>query len=137
MADQTPTNPKTESQEPTITSNDNSSIIDITPPSEIKTKEELTPPLQAYFKLWKYSYPLDALLRVLGAIAAFGAGTAAPLMTILFGNLVNKPTINSVSIEMSISILITHPNKLFVIVNERKRIIYIKICFKKNVSLLF
>ena len=43
----------------------------------------------AYFRLWQYSNSLDWLLRVLGGFAALGAGTAYPLMTIIFGNLVN------------------------------------------------
>jgi hypothetical protein len=43
----------------------------------------------AYFQLWQYSSPLDWVLRIIGAFAALGGGTAYPLMTIIFGNLVN------------------------------------------------
>lgn len=47
-------------------------------------------PRKAYLGLWKYSSNLDITLRVLGACAALGAGTALPLMTIVFGNLINE-----------------------------------------------
>jgi ATP-binding cassette, subfamily B (MDR/TAP), member 1 len=43
----------------------------------------------AYVRLWTYASPLDTLLRIIGCLAALGAGTAYPLMTIVFGNLIN------------------------------------------------
>ena len=42
-----------------------------------------------YVKLWTYSTPIDVLLRVVAFFAACGAGAALPLMTIIFGRLVN------------------------------------------------
>jgi ATP-binding cassette subfamily B (MDR/TAP) protein 1 len=43
----------------------------------------------AYVRLWTYASPLDTLLRIIGCLAGLGAGTAYPLMTIVFGNLIN------------------------------------------------
>jgi ATP-binding cassette, subfamily B (MDR/TAP), member 1 len=54
-----------------------------------KAPKETLPASVAYFRLWQYSSPLDWLLRAVGALAALGAGTAYPLMTIVFGDLVN------------------------------------------------
>lgn len=51
--------------------------------------KEVISPTAAYFKLWSFALPLDVALRVLAAICFVGAGTAEPLMTIFFGNLVN------------------------------------------------
>lgn len=51
--------------------------------------EEPIPPVTAYLKLWSFATPLDVFLRCLGALASAGAGTAEPLMSIVFGNLVN------------------------------------------------
>jgi hypothetical protein len=42
-----------------------------------------------YLKLWTYATPLDVALRVCGFFAACGAGSAVPLMTLVFGALVN------------------------------------------------
>lgn len=50
---------------------------------------ETIPPMSAYLKLWSFATPLDVFLRILGAIAAAGGGTAEPLMSLIFGNLVN------------------------------------------------
>jgi ATP-binding cassette, subfamily B (MDR/TAP), member 1 len=46
-------------------------------------------PFQAYLRLWTYASLSDTLLRLLGIVAALGAGTGYPLMTIVFGRLVN------------------------------------------------
>ena len=54
-----------------------------------KAPEQSLTASAAYFRLWLYSTPIDWLLRAIGALAALGAGTAYPLMTIVFGNLVN------------------------------------------------
>ena len=47
------------------------------------------PAWKAYVRLWSYASPLDVLLRICGALAACAGGTAYPLMTVIFGNLVN------------------------------------------------
>ncbi|CCX10116.1 Similar to Multidrug resistance protein 1A; acc. no. P21447 [Pyronema omphalodes CBS 100304] len=53
-----------------------------------------------YFKLWSSDYvkPLDRVLHLIGFISAIGAGAALPLMTLVFGglvNLFNEHSINS------------------------------------------
>ena len=47
------------------------------------------PAWKAYIRLWSYASPLDHALRVCGALAACAGGIAYPLMTVIFGNLVN------------------------------------------------
>lgn len=42
-----------------------------------------------YVKLWTYATPVDVILRLCGFLAACGAGAVFPLMTIVFGRLVN------------------------------------------------
>lgn len=59
---------------------------------QISTKESdhqgLTP-WKAYLHLWSYADNLDVVLRIIGIASALGAGSAYPLMTIIFGDLVN------------------------------------------------
>lgn len=52
-------------------------------------KQKKGPGFGPYLRVWSYAEPIDHLLRVCGFIAACGAGSALPLMTIVFGNLVN------------------------------------------------
>jgi hypothetical protein len=54
-----------------------------------KTDEKTLSPLRAYLRLWTYANPVDTVLRAVGCAAALGAGTAYPLMTIIFGSLIN------------------------------------------------
>lgn len=54
-----------------------------------KEEQELSP-WQAYFRLWSYANPLDLFLRFIGAAAALGASSVYPLMTLIFGSLVNS-----------------------------------------------
>lgn len=63
-------------------------IEDVQPEAE-NGNEETFSASTAYFRLWKYASLLDWILRVVGAGAALGAGVAYPLMTLIFGNLVN------------------------------------------------
>jgi hypothetical protein len=51
--------------------------------------EEKLSAFGAYVRLWTYASPPDTLLRIIGCLAGLGAGTAYPLMTIVFGNLIN------------------------------------------------
>jgi len=59
---------------------------------QISTKESdhqgLTP-WKAYLHLWSYADNPDIVLRIIGIASALGAGSAYPLMTIIFGDLVN------------------------------------------------
>jgi len=45
--------------------------------------------LSPYLRVWRYFTPFDYALRVCGFLAACGAGAALPLMTIIFGHLVD------------------------------------------------
>jgi len=60
-----------------------------TNPEDEEGKPKLSP-AKAYFKLWTYASPLDIFLRLLGTAAILAAGTALPLMTIVFGTFVNE-----------------------------------------------
>lgn len=40
-------------------------------------------------KLWSYAQPADRALRAVGFVAAIGAGAALPIMTLVFGQLIN------------------------------------------------
>jgi ATP-binding cassette subfamily B (MDR/TAP) protein 1 len=57
--------------------------------ADTSEKEEALSPVASYIKLWSFATPLDVFLRCLGALASAGGGTAEPLMSIIFGNLVN------------------------------------------------
>lgn len=43
-----------------------------------------------FYKLFIFADKLDALLMVVGTIAAVGNGLAQPLMTLIFGDLINS-----------------------------------------------
>jgi ATP-binding cassette, subfamily B (MDR/TAP), member 1 len=47
------------------------------------------PSMRSLFRILSYGTPLDYTLQVIGALAAIGAGTALPFMTLVFGQLVN------------------------------------------------
>jgi hypothetical protein len=65
---------------------------------DVKTQQSLSASA-AYFGLWRYSSRLDWLLRAVGGLAGLGAGTAYPLMTIVFGNLINDFTAFALGFE--------------------------------------
>lgn len=71
---------------------DHTTIFNDTSNHEKSTKKigyaNLTP-WKAYLHLWSYTDHLDVVLRTIGIACSFGAGTAYPLMTIIFGDLVN------------------------------------------------
>lgn len=58
-------------------------------PNPEEADKETLSPLRAYLRLWTYANPLDNVFRAVGCAAALGAGTAYPLMTIVFGSLIN------------------------------------------------
>ncbi|KAK2877091.1 multidrug-resistance transporter mdr5 [Arthroderma sp. PD_2] len=62
-------------------------VVDI--PNAEQKKEEPQQGFGAYVKLWSWCEPIDVFLRICGFFAAVGAGTALPLMTIVFGTFVN------------------------------------------------
>lgn len=49
-----------------------------------------TPVLSLYFRIWRYSTLLDHVLRTCGIISAVVCGAALPLMTLVFGNLIDN-----------------------------------------------
>ncbi|KAJ7288261.1 P-loop containing nucleoside triphosphate hydrolase protein [Mycena rebaudengoi] len=51
--------------------------------------EPPTPPV-SFFSLFKFATKFELTLNAIGLVAAISAGAAQPLMTILFGNLVNE-----------------------------------------------
>lgn len=51
-----------------------------------KKEDEKVP----FYKLFSFADKLDALLMVVGAISAIGNGVSQPLMTLLFGELVDS-----------------------------------------------
>jgi hypothetical protein len=53
-----------------------------------ENKDSLSPS-NAYFRLWGYANAFDWILRTIAAFGALGGGTAYPLMTLIFGSLVN------------------------------------------------
>jgi len=47
--------------------------------------------LRSFFRVhWRYSEPLDHLLRLVGLVSAIASGTALPLMTLVFGSSVDQ-----------------------------------------------
>lgn len=48
------------------------------------------PVLSLYFRIWRYSTLLDHVLRTCGIISAVVCGAALPLMTLVFGNLIDN-----------------------------------------------
>lgn len=46
--------------------------------------------LSFYFRIWQYSTPLDHVLRTCAIISAVVCGAALPLMTLVFGNLIDN-----------------------------------------------
>ncbi|KAK7347973.1 hypothetical protein VNO80_22518 [Phaseolus coccineus] len=54
--------------------------------SEAKAEPAKTVPL---YKLFSFADPLDHLLMFLGTVGAFGNGISLPLMTLIFGNMIN------------------------------------------------
>lgn len=54
--------------------------------NEAKDEPAKTVPL---YKLFSFADPLDRLLMFLGTVGAFGNGVSLPLMTLIFGNMIN------------------------------------------------
>lgn len=57
--------------------------------SDSKDKEDLFPRVP-FYKLFSFADPMDYVLMVTGSIAAVGSGISVPLMTLLFGQLVDS-----------------------------------------------
>ncbi|KAL2338875.1 hypothetical protein Fmac_013321 [Flemingia macrophylla] len=56
--------------------------------SKSKAKEEAAKTVPLY-KLFYFADPLDHLLMFMGTVGAIGNGVSMPLMTLIFGNMIN------------------------------------------------
>lgn len=56
---------------------------------ETKKKEDGQGGIKDYITLWSYAQPIDRVLHAIGFFSAIGAGAALPLMTLVFGAMVN------------------------------------------------
>ncbi|KAL3648160.1 ATP-binding cassette, sub-B (MDR TAP), member 4 [Castilleja foliolosa] len=75
-----------------VNNNSSNSCNDNTKSEEQKEKEEvvLTNNTVPFYKLFAFSDSKDKLLMIIGTIGAIGNGISLPLMTILFGQLINS-----------------------------------------------
>ncbi|XP_028085814.1 ABC transporter B family member 11-like isoform X1 [Camellia sinensis] len=55
-----------------------------------KTKEKEGTKTVPFYKLFTFAEPLDVVLMIMGTIGAIGNGISMPLMTVIFGELVNS-----------------------------------------------
>lgn len=62
-----------------------------------RVKDEKVP----FYKLFSFADKKDIVLMIFGTISAVANGMTNPLLTILFGNLVNAFACSDVSIELS------------------------------------
>ncbi|KAH0462510.1 hypothetical protein IEQ34_010085 [Dendrobium chrysotoxum] len=58
-------------------------------PEDSKKKEENNHTVP-FYKLFSFADPIDVLLMILGSVGALANGAALPLMTVLFGNLIQS-----------------------------------------------
>ena len=58
--------------------------------SQKSTIERKGPGLKLYFRIWSYATPIDHGIRICGIVAALANGAALPLMTLVFGDMVDK-----------------------------------------------
>jgi len=74
-----------------------------------KEKEEPAKTVPLY-KLFSFADPLDHLLMFLGTVGAFGNGISMPLMTLIFGNMINAfgSSNNSKEVVDEVSKVIPH-----------------------------
>ena len=82
---------------------------DIKQDSKSKVKDESAKTVPLY-KLFSFADPLDHLLMFVGAVGAIGNGISMPLMTLIFGNMINAfgATENSDEVVDEVSKVIPH-----------------------------
>ena len=75
--------------------------------SKAKDKTVKTVPL---YKLFSFADPLDHLLMFVGTVGAIGNGISMPLMTLIFGNMINAfgATENSNEVVDEVSKVVPH-----------------------------
>jgi len=81
-----------------------------------KTNDETTNTVPLY-KLFSFADPLDRLLMFVGTVGAIGNGISMPLMTLIFGSMINafggssstEEVVDEVSKVIQSSSLLTNP----------------------------
>ncbi|CAB4293001.1 unnamed protein product [Prunus armeniaca] len=91
MAEENPVDGNVNKEQAMTTSNGHSAVEDSqnNPQDTSKSKEDGTKTVP-YYKLFSFADSLDYLLMSVGTISAIGNGVCMPLMTIIFGNVVNS-----------------------------------------------
>ncbi|CAL2226471.1 unnamed protein product [Prunus armeniaca] len=91
MAEENPVDGNVNKEQATTASNGHSAVEDSqnNPQDTSKSKEDGTKTVP-YYKLFSFADSLDYLLMSVGTISAIGNGVCMPLMTIIFGNVVNS-----------------------------------------------
>ncbi|KAH0993226.1 hypothetical protein GBA52_004709 [Prunus armeniaca] len=91
MAEENPVDGNVNKEQATTASNGHSAVEDPqnNPQDTSKSKEDGTKTVP-YYKLFSFADSLDYLLMSVGTISAIGNGVCMPLMTIIFGNVVNS-----------------------------------------------
>ena len=69
---------------------------------DIKQPKEQTPSI-SFFTLFRFSTPLERFLNILGLLAAAAAGTAQPLLALIFGNLTQSFVLFGTAIQQQLS----------------------------------
>jgi ATP-binding cassette subfamily B (MDR/TAP) protein 1 len=87
MADQNPNAPIESKGVETITIENDTAATSLQDSKPEKPKRSVLGP---YFRIWRYGTTVDHLIRVIGVVAAFTDGGALPLMTLIFGDMVDK-----------------------------------------------
>ncbi|CAL8990951.1 unnamed protein product [Prunus brigantina] len=91
MAEENPADGDVIKEEGKAASNSHSAVEDSqnNPQDTSKSKEDGTKTVP-YYKLFSFADPLDYLLMSVGTISAIGNGASFPLMTIIFGDVINS-----------------------------------------------
>ncbi|XP_021803601.1 ABC transporter B family member 12-like, partial [Prunus avium] len=91
MAEENPADENVNKEQGTTASNGHSAVEDSqnNPHDTNKSKEDGTKTVP-YYKLFSFADSLDYLLMSVGTISAIGNGVCMPLMTIIFGDVVNS-----------------------------------------------
>ncbi|ONI27777.1 hypothetical protein PRUPE_1G104400 [Prunus persica] len=92
MAEENPADGNVIKEQGTAASNGHSAVVEDSqnsPQDTSKSKEDGTKTVP-YYKLFSFADSLDFLLMSVGTISAIGNGTSLPLMTIIFGDVINS-----------------------------------------------
>ncbi|CAL8079205.1 unnamed protein product [Prunus armeniaca] len=92
MAEENPADGNVMKEQGTAASNGHSAVVEDSqnnPQDTSKSKEDGTKTVP-YYKLFSFADSLDYLLMSIGTISAIGNGVCMPLMTIIFGDVINS-----------------------------------------------